>query len=170
MSRLDYECANNHIFESNSGRDRERCPTCGSRADIIWLSPSSPHRQLQTPVVFWRYSDGTMGIAASANSRTPKDAERVEARSFGDYRRHTKELNNQLRSKEMRREESFLKQKEQIEKAHRSQLSHMMANESDPAARDIYREALDRGNKSGRPLSFGEFFSMAMEMDKNNHE
>lgn len=172
MPLYDWECKNEHIFEQSTAWDKQKivCPQCGASAQRIWMAPASPHRQLSVPIVFWKYSDGTIGVAGRADAKTPKNAERVEARSAGDYRRLAKRMNEQLRSKEFRKEEDFLRQKEEIEKAHRSQLSHMMANESDPVAREIYRYALERGNSSGRPLSPGEFFSIAMEMDRSNYE
>lgn len=168
-SRLDYECPNGHVFERARGKDIEICPTCKRKAEILWLSPSSPHRQLQTPIVMWRYKDGSLGVAGGADSKTPKEAERVEIHSIGEYRRYAKELNSQLREREDRREERFLEHKEFMEKQRRSNLAWMMGQESDPVARDLYREALERGSSERGP-TFREFFSTAMEMDRSNYE
>jgi hypothetical protein len=88
-------------------------------ADIIWLSPESPHRQLHTPIVMWRYSDGSLGVAGGADSRTPKNAERVEIRTAGEYRRYAKELNGQLQSKDERREERYAEAMAKMEKHYR---------------------------------------------------
>src|SRR5690242_13487154 len=112
MAILDYECDNGHLFQASRGRDREKCPTCGLRSPIIWLSPRSPHRQLQTPIVLWQYADGSLGVAGGADSHTPPTAQRIEIRSVGEYRRYAKSLNSQLRDKESKREEAFLSMKE----------------------------------------------------------
>lgn len=166
---LDYECKNGHIFERDRGRDTEKCRECGSQAVIIWTSPRSPHRQLQTPIVMWKYSDGSLGVAGGVDSKTPKNAERVEIRSLGEYRKYTKTLNEQLSSKERRREERFNEVREKMESQRRSNISHLMGQETDPTARALYREALEHKSNS-RPPTFGEFFSTAMEMDRSNHE
>jgi hypothetical protein len=118
----------------------------------------------------WRYADGSLGVAGGADSKTPKNAERVEIRSLGEYRRYTKEINSQLREKEERREDRFQERKAELERQRRSNLSWAMGQESDPVARDLYREALQRGSKENRTVSFKEFFSTVMEMDKSNYE
>lgn len=170
MASLDYECDNGHLFTASRGRDREKCPQCGLRAPIIWISPRSPHRQLKEPIVMWKYADGTLGVAGGSDSRTPPNAERLEIRSVGEYRRLARTLNSQLRGKESQREERFMQMREAMQKQSRSNLSTLMANETDPAARDIYREALERSGKNNSKADFREFFSMAMEMDKSNYE
>lgn len=170
MASLDYECDNGHVFERDGGRDEETCPECGLSSPILWISPRSPHKQLHTPIVMWRYSDGSLGVAGGADSRTPKNAERVEIRSVGDYRRYAKELNGQLRGKESKREEAYLAMKEQMEKHSRSNIAWLMANETDPMAKDLYREALEHNKGGRRSPTFREFFSMAMEMDPSNYE
>lgn len=170
MANLDYECDNGHVFERDGGRDAETCPECGLSSPILWVSPRSPHRQLQTPIVMWRYSDGSLGVAGGADSRTPKNAERVEIRSVGDYRRYAKELNGQLRSKDERREERYAEGMEKMEKHYRSSLAWAMSQETDPVAKDIYREALEHGKKRRGGPTFKEFFSIAMEMDPSNYD
>lgn len=60
--------------------------------------------------------------------------------------------------------------KEAMEKEQRSRISHLMGQESDPVARDIYREALEHGKNSRRSREFQEYFSVAMEMDPSNYE
>lgn len=59
--------------------------------------------------------------------------------------------------------------KERMEKEQRSRLSYLMGQESDPVAKDIYREALEGNRGKGSP-KFQEYFSTAMEMDKSNYE
>jgi hypothetical protein len=118
----------------------------------------------------WRYSDGSLGVAGGADSRTPKNAERVEIRSVGEYRRYAKELNGQLRGKDDHREERYAEAMEKMERHYRSNLAYAMGQETDPVARDIYREALEHApSRRGAP-TFREFFSVAMEMDKSNYE
>jgi hypothetical protein len=169
MPFLNYECDNGHQFEKESKRSRVKCPECGSPSEILWVSPKSPHRQLQTPIVMWKYADGSLGVAGGADSKTPKNAERVEIRSVGEYRRYAKELNSQMKSREDKREERFLESREKMEKHFRSNLAWMMSQESDPVAKDIYREALEYKSNRKSP-TFGEFFSVAMEMDRSNYE
>jgi hypothetical protein len=60
--------------------------------------------------------------------------------------------------------------KEAMEKEQRSRLSHLMGQESDPIARDIYREALEYNKGGRRSREFQEYFSTVMEMDKSNYE
>lgn len=60
--------------------------------------------------------------------------------------------------------------REQMEKHQRSELAWKMANESDPIAKDIYREALERTPARRGSADLREFFSVAMEMDKSNYE
>jgi hypothetical protein len=167
---LNYECRKGHQFEREGGKDRVKCPECNSLSEILWVSPRSPHRQLQTPIVMWRYKDGSLGVAGGVDSKTPRDAERVEIRSVGDYRRYAKELNGQMRETEERREDRFQEKKAFLEKQRRSNLAWMMGQESDPAARDIYRAALEWKSDKGPAHSFREFFSTAMEMDRSNYE
>lgn len=172
MPNYDWECKNGHIFERMVSLDQERtkCSECGTMAEKIWLSPRSPHRQLSSPIVMWRYSDGRLGIAGGADSKTPQNAERVEIRSVGEYRRYAKELNAQHRSIEERKDERYLEAKEAMEHERRSRLSYLMGQESDPHARDLYREALERSKGGYMPRSFSEYFSVAMEMDPSNYE
>lgn len=170
MPVLDYECDNGHLFQQTRGRDREKCPECGLRSPIIWLSPRSPHRQLQTPIVLWKYSDGSLGVAGGTDSVTPRAAERIEIRSRAEYQRYANLLNSQHRDKESRREEAFLSITEQMEKEQRSRLTHLMGQESDPFAKDIYREALERGGGRVRRADFEEYYSIVMENDKSNYE
>lgn len=170
MARLDYQCSKGHIFEDDYRGDMIPCIhlKCKAEAEILWVSPQSPHRQLQTPIVMWRYKDGSLGVAGGADSKTPKNAQRVEIRSVGEYRQYAKELNGQMRETEERREDRFQEKKEFLERQRRSNLSWMMGQEKDPHARELYREALSR--ESEKAPSFREFFSVAMEMDRSNYE
>jgi len=172
MPNYDWECQKGHNFEKITPYEESitNCPECGTSSERVWISPRSPHRQLQTPIVMWKYSDGSLGVAGGADSKTPSDAERVEIRSIGDYRKYSKQLNNQLREKDERREQRFLEGREAIEHHTRSNLAYLMGQESDPVARDIYRAALEHNSGGSRAPSFREFFSVAMEMDRSNYE
>lgn len=172
MPNYDWECENGHVFEriSHHRANRVKCAECGKFAERVWMAPRSPHRQLQTPIVMWKYSDGSLGVAGGADSRTPSGAERVEIRTVGEYRQHARTLNAQHRSKEAKREETFLAMKEAMEKKQRSRLSYLMGQESDPVARDIYREALEYGKNSRRSREFQEYFSTVMENDPSNYD
>lgn len=60
--------------------------------------------------------------------------------------------------------------KEAMEKEQRSRLSHLMGQETDPVARDIYREALEHNKGGRRERDFREYFSAVMENDRSNYE
>lgn len=167
---LNYICPNDHRFQKVSSKDRVKCPMCKKMSEILWISDGSSHQQLQTPIVMWRYSDGRLGVAGGADSKTPKNAERVEIRSIGEYRRYANQINSQLKSKEDMREERFAEGKERWEKTRRSNLAWQMGQETDPLAKDIYREALNRGSSGSAAPSFQEFYSIVMENDRSNYE
>jgi hypothetical protein len=170
----NWECPKGHQFESEGEWNVEKIPCthveCHQKAERIWLAPRSPHRQLATPVVFWRYSDGSVGVAGGTNSKTPPNAERLEVRSLGEVREITKKINERLRSAENRREEGFRKVRESMEHVSRSNLSYMMGQESDPVAKEIYREALERNKGGHEPIPFTEFYSEVAELDASNRE
>jgi hypothetical protein len=118
----------------------------------------------------WEYSDGSLGVAGGVDSTTPSGAHRVEIRSAAEYRQYAKRLNNQFESSDRLKEESYLEQKQAWERDRRSNLAWMMGQETDPAARDIYREALERGNQGHNSPQYREYYSIAMEMDRSNYE
>lgn len=161
--RLDFECGNGHRTEKvvEGGTDRIRCPQCKKWAPILWLAPRSPHQQFSTPVVFWRYQDGKLGVAGSATARTPKNADRVEARNMAEYRQLTKQLNHQWAGKESRKEEVYREHLERQESERRGRLTWAMGQESDPAAREIYRAALE--HKREDQVDRREYFSEGIE-------
>ena len=167
---LNYECPNNHRFQKVSSKDRVKCPTCRKMSEILWITDNSPYQQMQTPIVIWRYSDGRLGVAGGADSRTPKEAERIEIRSRSEYARYAKEINSQLKDKDQRKEDRFSEVKDRWERARRSNLAWAMGQETDPAARDLYREALKRGNEKAPSPSYREFYSVVMENDRSNYE
>lgn len=169
MAILEYECRKGHRFEKEGGKDRVKCPKCRGISEILWMAPRSPHRQLVTPIVMFQYADGSLGVAGGADSKTPRDAERVEIRSIGEYRKYANQINSQYREIEEKRENAYLEAKESWERERRSNLAWAMGQESDPVARDLYREALERKSEGGSP-SFREFFSTVMEMDRSNYE
>lgn len=139
-------------------------------SEILWINEHSSHQQLQTPIVMWRYSDGRLGVAGGVDSKTPKNAERIEIRSRMEYTRYAKEINRQLREKDEIREERFLEAKAKIDHRNRSNLAWAMGQETDPFARDLYHEALRRGDASSISPSFQEFYSVVMENDRSNYE
>ena len=139
-------------------------------SDIIWIKEGSAYQQMQTPIVMWRYADGRLGVAGGVDSKTPKEAERVEIRSLMEYRRHIKELNGQFKEKDERREDRFLEAKSKLDRRNRSNLAWAMGQEKDPFARDLYREALERGNAPTKSPSFMEFYSVVMENDRSNYD
>lgn len=172
MAILNYECEKGHQFEAEHTADRIKCSRkrCKSMADILWVSPRSPHSQFQTPIVMWRYADGSLGVAGGADSKTPRNAERIEIRSGSEYRRYAGELNKQRRGKEQLKEERYQEVKEAMEKQAHSNLNTLMANERDPYARDLYREALARSSGGYSKLPYSDFYSVVMENDRSNYE
>lgn len=172
MAILNYECQKGHQFEAEYTADKIKCShkRCKSVAEIIWVSPRSPHSQFSTPIVMWRYADGSLGIAGGADSKTPRNAERVEIRSGSEYRRYASELNRQRRGVEERREERYQEVLEHQQKQSHSNLNTLMANERDPYARDLYREALARSSGGHQKLPYSDFYSVVMENDRSNYE
>lgn len=172
MPVLNFECEKGHQFEAEYTSDRIPCQRkrCKSTAEILWVAASSPHRQFQTPIVMWKYADGSLGVAGGANSHTPPNAERIEIRSGMEYRKHVNELNRQRRGVEERREERYQEVLEYQTKQAHSNLNTLMANESDPYARDLYREALARSSGGHQKLPYSDFYSVVMENDRSNYE
>lgn len=167
---LNYECPNNHRFQKISNKDRVRCPTCRKMSEILWVTERSSYQQMQTPIVMWRYADGRLGVAGGKDSKTPKNAERIEIRSRAEYTRYAKEINQQFRDKDEVREERFLEAKDKLDRRNRSNLAWAMGQESDPFAKDIYRTALERGASPVPSPSYREYFSVVMENDRSNYE
>lgn len=168
----NFECRKGHQFEQyvEWDQDTTKCPQCRSVAERVWLAPRSPHRQLKDPIVFWKYADGTVGVAGGSDSRTPSNAERVEVRTIGEYRQHVKQLNQQWREKEERRDERYFEAKEKLDRETRSRISYLMGQESDPVARDIYRVALEANTGGSMPSAFSEIYAQIAEMDASNRE
>jgi hypothetical protein len=138
-------------------------------SEILWVTDNA-HRQLQTPIVMWRYSDGRLGVAGGADSKTPKNAERIEIRSKAEYDRYARQINSQLKEKDDRKEDRFLEAREKMQKRHRSNLAWAMGQENDPMAKDLYRTALEWKRDSGPAQQFREFYSVVMENDRSNYE
>lgn len=171
MVRLDYECDNGHQFErlDRKAVEHPKCPKCGVRADILWLASESPHRQLRDPIVMFRYADGKLGPAGHRDARTPQGAERIEIRSMGEYRSTMRELNAQSRAGEARKDERFMEHYERQESERRGRLTWLMGQESDPAARQVYREALEQRGDPPR-ADTREWFCEAMEYDRGRRD
>lgn len=129
----------------------------------MWIDERrSPHVQFSKPIVFWRYKDGSIGVAASDRSKPPKGADRIECNNRAEYQRYSKELNQQFQGRENKRQEDYMRVYEQQVAERRGKLSWLMANESDPAAREIYREALERKGDPQK-ADLREWYSEVME-------
>lgn len=161
-----------HVFECEScGKQREarvkwntdvvKCKECGGRAERVWVRERSVHQQFATPIVLWRYTDGTLGVAGRADAKTPKNADRVEIHNLAEYRQHVKELNGQTAGRELAREERYQREVERLMKDADRELSRLLASETDPAARDLLREAMRHGYE--RPQAPREWYAEVME-------
>lgn len=73
-----------------------------------------------------------------------------------------RELNSSLRGQENAKQERYLEQYERQVSERRGRLTWLMANESDPAAREIYQKALEQ---KGDPIKadLREWYSEVME-------
>lgn len=73
-----------------------------------------------------------------------------------------RELNSSLRGRENAKQERYLEHYERQVSERRARLTWLMANESDPAAKDIYREALERKGDPQK-ADLREWYSEVME-------
>lgn len=168
MKKLfDYECEKGHQFEqlANWDEDEVRCIKCrGNRmAERIWLSRRSGYRHMQNPIYVDRLPDGSYSFPGSKDSRPPEGAERVELRTFAEYRQEMKKINNSERNKAEREREALHERHEIILNAYRDEARRVLANLDDNWGKDLIREALAAYNSDMPASRFGEIWCEAME-------
>lgn len=162
--RQTFECDAEHRFDKivKSGIDKAKCPECGGKADILWIAEKSYHSHLKDAVVVFRMADGSFSFPGSNTAKTPKGAERMEMRKAGEVRQLMKRYNDQMGEKERRKDERYMEAAERQNSERRKTLHHLMGNETDAAARDLYREALNRA-KVEQPERYREYYNEACE-------
>ena len=166
----DHECPNGHQFEKAVRAEQKwaKCPECGRRGERVWLSRTTRH--LKEPIVLFRNRDGSYEFPGHIGKRTPKGAERVEIRTFADYNRVMRQVNDRHYSEKERERERLHRTHEAALAELRKDLAYRMGQENDPLAKDLMREALAQFS-SDRPASgFGAIWNEAMEMNGSNRE
>lgn len=163
MVRLEYSCKTGHRWErvSQAALKRPRCPECGKRGEIFWTTGQSDGF-LKEAVLVFRLADGRLSFPGRNDVRTPKGAERMELRKASEVRKIMKDYNSYASGKEAQREEGYLKYAERQQSERRAKLTYLMGQESDPAAKDLYREALKRAEYEPSPR-YQEFYWEAGE-------
>ncbi len=162
--RQTFECENGHQFEKlvRSGTANTKCKECNKKAQILWVTERGGHGHLKEAVLVFRMPDGSYSFPGSNTARTPKGAERMELRKAIEVRKVMKDYNQQMERKERAKDERYMEAAERQNSERRKTLHHLMGNESDPAARDLYREALNRA-KVEQPERYREYFNEAVE-------
>lgn len=141
--------------------ENPRCPECRGKGEILWTTGRS-QGFLKEAVLVFRLPDGRYSFPGTNQARTPKGAERLELRSAGEVRAVMREYNAGERSRGAAQEERYLEVAEQQQSARRATLHHLMGRESDPTARDLYREALERAHYEPSPR-YLEVYNEAVE-------
>lgn len=167
MKLFDYECGKGHQFEQLAEWDQDEvpCPKCKKKAmaERIWMSKRSGYRHMETPIVVDRLPDGTYSFPGTRDSARPAGAERVELKTFGDYRREIKKINNVYRDQAARDQEALHERHEIILNAYRDQARQVLAQTDDNWARDFIREALSAYNTDKPASRYAEIWNEAME-------
>jgi hypothetical protein len=135
----------------------------------VWLSRRSGHRHLTDPVVVFKLPNGTYSFPGESSKRTPAGAERIEMRTFADYNRTMRQVNQQHESQTRRHDERLHERHEQVLARSRVELREMVAT-GDPLTRDLAQHALDTYNSDRPQSSFGSIYSEAMEFDSSNRD
>lgn len=172
MPLHDFECSGGHQFEKEVGWDveRKKCPECGKWAERVWMSRRSGYRYLETPMVVHKMADGSYSFPARADAPTPVGAERVEMRSFADYRREIKKVNEWHRSSRGRYDEELQEKHEIILKGQRADVISLAAQTDNPFVKDLCRLALESYSTDRPASSFGEIWNRAMESSERRED
>lgn len=152
-----FECPQGHQEDRMvpGGTDSIRCLKCKRKASILWEAYSPQY--LKDPVLIFKMADGSYSFPGSSRARTPKGATRMELRKPQEVRAVMKEYNASLRSQEERKEERYMEHAQAQQDERRRALHHLMGQESDPTARQLYRDALDQAKLQEAPR-FREFY------------
>lgn len=168
MKKLyDYECPKGHQFESTEEWDADQIPCthrrCKLPADRIWLSRRSGYRHLETPIVVDRLPDGSYSFPGDRRAGVPAGAERIEMRTFADYGREMKKVNDYFYHKAERNREKLQQNAEIIIEQHRREARQILAEMSDNWGKDLIREALKTYNSDRPDSAYAPIWNQAME-------
>jgi len=171
MPLHDFHCSKcDNQFESIVEWTAEEapCPQCQAVAPLVWLNARQRH--LKDPIVVFKLADGSYSFPGTSGARTPKGAERIEMRSMADYTRQMGRINRTLQADTERREERIQANREHMVNEWRREITQLIANTSDPLAKDIGREALRTYNTARRTSHPSYVTSEAMEYYSSNRE
>lgn len=163
MVRLSYVCPSKHEWEKMSKKalDGPKCPECGEKGEILWTTGRSDGF-LRDAVLVFRNADGTFAFPGRNDAKTPPGAERMELRKLSEVRAVMRDYNRYASEREERKEDRFREIAEQQQSERRKTLHHLMGQETDAAARDLYREALRRAELSPRER-WREYYNESVE-------
>ena len=163
----DYECPKGHQFEivADWDADIHPCthPRCRQTAERIWLSRRSGYRHLETPVVIDRLPDGSYSFPGTRTAAIPSGAERIEMRTFADYHREMKKVNDHFYHRAERNREKLQEKAEIIIEQYRREAREVLAQSSDNWAKDLIREALSTYNSDRPDSAYAPIWNQAME-------
>lgn len=163
----DYECPKGHQFEYNAEWDEDQVPCqkarCRQVADRIWLSRRSGYRHLETPVVIDRLPDGSYSFPGQRASKIPEGAERLELRTFADYHREMKKVNDHYYHRAERDRERLQEKAEIIIEQYRREAREVLAQSNDNWAKDLIREALKTYNSDRPDSAYAPIWNQALE-------
>lgn len=169
MPMHDFECSNGHVFEKmvDWTVNQIKCEKCTKKAFRVFLSRKE-RRVMETPMVIFKYADGSYGPPGRSDAPTPSDAERIEIRSMAEYDSVMKDWNRHEKSKRQKGFEHWQEQQEKMTKMRREELSAELAKTSDPLAKDLLRAALERNHEER--FTYNPIFNEAMEYNRSNRE
>lgn len=171
MPLHDFHCQPcDHQFDAmiDWRQDEAPCPKCSQPAPLVWLN--ARQRYLKDPIVIFKLHDGTYSFPGTSDAKTPRGAERIEMRSFADYNRQMGRINRHLQADNERREERIQANREHMVNEWRREITQLIANTSDPLAKDIGREALRTYNTARRASMPSYVTSEAMEYYSSNRD
>jgi hypothetical protein len=134
-----------------------RCPQCGEPGEILWQIDRGCHSHLKEPVLVFKMPDGSYSFPATNQAKTPQGAERMELTKAGEVRVVLRDYNRMTEAKDRAQEERYMEVAQAQQDERRARLHHLMGQESDPAAKDLYREALERAKYEEAPR-YREFY------------
>lgn len=164
---FDYECAKGHQFEelADWNEDEVPCPKCKGKtmAERIWISRRSGYRHMAEPIVVDRLPDGSYSFPGNRRGKPPAGAERVEMKTFAEYRSEMKKVNDHFRSRAAREQESLHERHEIILSQYREEARRVLADMDDNFGKDLIRAALEAYNTDRPDSAYGEIWNEAME-------
>jgi len=117
---------------------------------------------MKEAVLVFKMPDGSFSFPGKNTALTPAGAERLELRKVGEVRKVLKEYNKREESKERKKEQTYMVHAQQQQDERRATLHHLMGQETDPTARQLYRHDIERAKYEEAP-KYREFFWEAGE-------